>query len=225
LGSEDCRARALCGHEGRIVELGEAELLNLVKSGSARGRGHVEALAGLILSAWSLTDKETNTRWVTDEELRDALLKSNDDFRSNVLWHMERWVKENRERWRPLLLNLVTKVWPRQLAVKSGLVSALLCDIALADEESVPELAAAVMPLLTKTDCTHLRLPSLRRSRGNVVDSHPREVLGLLHLVLPDNVAAWPFGIADTIDRIGRSEMNLLKDERFVELKRKWDAR
>ncbi|MDF1671833.1 MAG: SIR2 family protein [Roseovarius sp.] len=211
------------GHE--FFMLLKPDMLRLAKSGNLERRGHAEALTGLLLSAWALADEETGEKWISDEELRDVLLNSNDDLRSHVLWQTERWVKENKEKWSPLLLNLLEDVWPRQIAAKSGIVSARLCDIAFSDEEHFPELAAAALPLLTKIDRDHLMLPDLRRSRDNIVDLHPRETLALLHAVLPDNVAAWPYGIDATIDRIGEADSTLNNDERLIELKRIWDSR
>ena len=200
-------------------------MLRLAKSGNLERRGHAEALTGLLLSAWALVDEESGEKWVSDDELRDVLLNSNDDLRSHVLWQTERWVQENKEKWSPLLLNLLEDVWPRQIAAKSGTVSARLCDIAFSDEERFPEFAAAVLTLLTKIDRDHLMLPNLRRSRDNIVDLHPRDTLALLHAVLPENVAAWPHGIDATLDRIGEADGALNNDERLIELKRIWDSR
>ncbi len=211
------------GHE--FFMLLKPYMLRLAKSRNLERRGHAEALTGLLLSAWALADEETGEKWVSDEELRDVLLNSNDDFRSQVLWQTERWVEENKGKWSPLLLDLLADVWPRQIAAKSGTVSARLCDIAFSDEERFPELAAAVLPLLTKVDRDHLRLPNLRRSLDNIVDLHPRETLALLHAVLPDNVSAWPYGIDAMIDRIGKADDTLNSDERLIELKRIWDSR
>ncbi|AXS40156.1 SIR2 family protein [Breoghania sp. L-A4] len=212
--------------EGReLFENLKPHMLRLAVSSNLERRGHAETLSGLILSAWALTDDDTGEKWVSDQELRNVLLNSNDDVRSRILWQAERWAKEKQETWAPLLLDLLRNVWPRQIAAKSGIVSARLCDIAFSDEARFPELAAAVLPLLTKIDRDHLMLPNLRRSRDNIVDLHPRETLELLHAALPDNVAAWPYGIDATITRIGEADSALNSDERLIELKRKWDAR
>ncbi|WP_346895338.1 SIR2 family protein [uncultured Roseibium sp.] len=208
-----------------FFEILKPHLLGLAISGSLQRRGHTEALTGLLLSAWALVDEDTGKKWVSDEDLRKVLLDSNDDVRSSILWQTERWAKENPEKWSPLLLDLIRNVWPRQIAAKSGIVSAKLCDLAFSDEERFQELSAAVMPLLTKIDRDRLMLPNLRRSRDNIVDLHPRETLALLHAVLPDNVTAWPYGIEATIERLGEADAALNSDERLIELKRKWDAR
>lgn len=200
-------------------------MLQLAKAGDFERLGYGENLAGLLLSAWTLVDEDTGERWVTNEELRDVLLNTNDDVRCHVLWQAEHWVRKERERWLPLLLDLLRNVWPRQTAARSAVVSVKLCDIAFADEERFPELAAAVLPLLTKSDGARLMLPNLHRFHDNIVDLYPRETLALLHAVLPDDVSAWPYGIDGTITRIGAADSLLNSDERLIELKRKWNAR
>lgn len=209
----------------KFFEILKPHMLRLAVSGNLERRGHTETLTALLLSAWALMDDDTGEKWVSDQELRDVLLNSNDDVRTQILWHVERWAKEQKEKWSPLLLDLLRNVWPRQIAAKSGGVAARLCDIAFSDEANFREVAAAVLPLLTKINRDHLMLPNLRRSRDNIVDLHPRETLALLHAVLPDNVATWPYGIDVTLNRIGEADNTLSGDERFIELKRKWDAR
>lgn len=200
-------------------------MLRMAKTEGWERRGHAETLTGLLLSAWALTEEDTGERWVTNEELRDVLLNSNDEWRSRVVWQAEHWARENREKWTPLLLDLLGNVWPRQIAAKSGLVSARLCDIAFSDQEHFPEMAAIILPLLTKIDQGHLMLPNLRRSKDNIADLYPSETLALLHAVLPENVGAWPYGIDSTLERIGEADHALDRDERLIELKRRWNAR
>lgn len=200
-------------------------MLQLAVSESLVSRGHAEMLTGLLLSGWATSDESTDDRWISNEELRSILINSNDNVRSQILWHAERWAKETPDTWAPLLVQLLTNVWPRQIAAKSGIVSAKLCDIAFSNENWFPQLATIVLPLLTKFDGDRLTLPNLRQSRDNIVDRHPREMLLLLHAVLPDNVAHWPYGIDETITRIGQADRSLDRDERLIELKRKWDSR
>ena len=68
-------------------------------------------------------------------------------------------------------------------------------------------------------------IPSLRKSKDNIVDLYPNETLALLNAVLADEVTAWPYGIEETLDRIGEADSSLRSDERLIELKRKWNSR
>jgi hypothetical protein len=74
-------------------------------------------------------------------------------------------------------------------------------------------------------DDGHLMLPILRQAKDNIPDLYPREALSLLHAVLPENVSAWPYGLKDWLARISEADSNLKIDEKFLELKRKWDSR
>ena len=215
--------------EGReLFAILKPHMLRMAKSSNLERHGHTETLTGLLLSAWAISDKDTGKKWVSDEELRDLFINSNDDFRSRILWQTKQWAKENREKWSPLLIELF-KLWPRHIAAKSGIVSARLCDIAFSDEKHFPELVALILPLLTKIDSSHyssyLILPDLRSSRDTIVDLYPHEMLAILHAVLPDNITAWPYEIDSLIVRIGEADSNIKRDERFIELKRRWDTR
>ena len=204
-------------------------LLQMAKSNVLERRGQTQVVAGLLLSAWGLGEHEPGKYWVTSDELRDVLIHSGDDLRSHILWQGERWSNEkddgNDQKWPSLLLALLRDVWPRQITAKSAIVSARLCDLAFSNAKRFPEMAELILPLVSKSDRDHLNLPNLQRSKDNIVDLYPSQSLALLHAVLPDNVAAWPYGIGETLTRIGQSSSSLANDERLLELRRKWDAR
>jgi hypothetical protein len=163
-----------------------------------RGYGKV---AGIILAGWGSTHEETGERCISDAEMHDVLLHTDDEFRSHILWQVKRWseTKENAtgEKWSVMLLELLRDVWPRQKSAKTPKISARLCDLAFSNVERFPEIAEIVLPLLTTIDRDHLMLPNLRESKNNIVDLYPKRTLALLHAVLPDNVTAWPYGIGN----------------------------
>jgi len=205
-------------------------LLQLAKQGGTTRRGHGEVLSAIVLAGWGSIMKETGERFISSDELRDVLVHTDDEFRSHVLWQVERWSSEKEDNaennWSSLLPVLLRDVWPRQKSVKSPTISARLCELVFSNEERLPELAEIVLPLLTKIDHGHhMMLPELRRSKDNIVDLYPRQTLSLLHAVLPDDVSVWPYGIEDTLMRIGEADTTLNTDERLLELKRKWDSR
>jgi hypothetical protein len=191
-----------------------------------RGYGKV---AGIILEGWGSTHEKTGERWISDAEMHDVLLHTDDEFCSYILWQVKRWseTKENAmgEKWSVMLLELLRDVWPRQKSAKTPTISARLCDLAFSNVERFPEIAEIVLPLLTTIDRDHLMLPDLRKSKDNIVDLYPKQTLALLHAVLPDNVAIWPYGIEATLHRIGKADENLRLDERLLELNRKWSSR
>lgn len=81
------------------------------------------------------------------------------------------------------------------------------------------------MPLLTAIDRNRFLPHDLLEAKDGVVDKYPQLVLAILHAVLSDNVANWPYGIGDVLQRIGEADKNLRVDERLLELNRKWNSR
>lgn len=192
-------------------------------------RGYGKELAGIILAGWGSTHEETGERCISNSEMHDVLLHTDDEFRSHILWRVERWSETQKnaagEKWSAMLPELLRDVWPRQKSAKTSIISTRLCDLAFSNVERFPEIAEIVLPLLTTIDRDHLMLPNLRKSKDNIVDLYPQQTLALLHAVLPDNVTAWPYGIEATLKRIGEADESLRSDEKLLELNRKWNAR
>jgi hypothetical protein len=191
-------------------------------------RSYVEIIAGMILAGWGSVDDQTGESCISNREMRSLLLNAGDEFRSRVLWQAERWANETREdsheRWKNLLPQLL-RIWPRQISAKSPNTSARLCELAFSNAEQFVLIAELILPLLTKIERDHLRLPNLQKSQNNIVDQYPVQTLALLYAVLPDNARSWPTGIDGTLRRIGDADKALNMDERLIELKRRWDAR
>jgi hypothetical protein len=57
------------------------------------------------------------------------------------------------------------------------------------------------------------------------VQRYPEKVLALLFAILPETVSGWPYVIENVLDQIAEVESSLLKDDRLIELKRRWNAR
>jgi hypothetical protein len=173
-------------------------------------------------------DSTTGERYVTDAEMRAALVNADDDFRSRTLWQLERWSSEHEERddnWRAKVPVFLTEVWPRHIKAKSPRITARLLDLAFSDVTTFLQIADIILPLVTESDGEHLSLPDLGESEGNVVDKYPDKMLALLSAVLPEDVGVWPYNIENIIERIGIADPSLVKDPRLVELKRRWNAR
>ena len=212
-----------------LYKLLKPSLLTLAKEEeSLSRRGYGSVLAGIILAGWGERHEQTNEQIISNDDLRDVLLHASDEFRSDILWQAETWSEAEAngesEKWTRRLIELLREVWPRQKSARTPTVSARLCDIALSNEERFGELIGAVMPLITAVDSGHLALHKLQ-AEDSIVDAYPAEILALLYAALPDDVAAWPYGIDAALNRIGEADSSLRMDERLLELKRKWDSR
>lgn len=204
----------------------KAYLLRLAKRKSITRRNHVEVLAAILLAGWGSVDSKTEERCVTNAEMRDVLVNADDDFRSHVLWELDRWSSEAQEKngnWAKQLPVFLTEVWPRQKSAKTPRITARLCDLAFSDAAAFPDRVDIILPLVTKIDQDSRH--DLTRLEDNTVGQHPEKMLALLSATLPENAAVWPYGIETVLERIRNVDPSLLKDPRFVELKRRWNAR
>lgn len=202
--------------------------LNKAASEDEDDRDQNDKLAGLILASWVSEDTESGKGWITNEEFRKVLLEGGDQFRTRVLWQIENWSKAEDEGsgLRPDKLGeFLSEVWPLQKSAKTVNTSARLVELAFAVPEHFMDVSEKILPLLTKVERGRMLLPSVRREGSNIVDIHPERVLAVLHAVLPENVAAWPYEIDATLIRIGVAMPVLQQDERLIELNRKWNAR
>ena len=202
-------------------------LLRLVREDGETRRKHGEVLAGIILSKWGSLIEGTDERCISDEEFRDILLQADDEFRSRVLWLLGAWSRddgeETRNKWTSLLPEFLRDVWPLEIKANSPAMSVSLCQLVLSNEELFPNLVDIILPCLTKTDDLLYR-HSLSLS-DNIAQKYPHQMLNLLYKVLPDETLTWPYDIEEILTSISEGEPTLRTNEKFLELKRRWDSR
>jgi SIR2-like domain len=206
----------------------KSEMLAFALDPITSRRSFVDVIAGFVLAGWGSTDEDSGDRYITDEEMRNLLLRSDDEFRIRTLWHLQRWSGEDKDetqkKWSYELQKLLT-IWPRQISVKSDAVSARLCELAFESNDHFPVVAPLVIPLISKMERGHLMLPELRRPGSSILERFPKLVLDLLYAVLSENAIAWPFGMEEILQRIGKCDSALNVDEKLIELRHRWDSR
>jgi SIR2-like domain len=202
-------------------------LLALAKEKNPSFETYGQSLAYLISLGWAVIATSDGSRAVSDEELRDVLLKAGDEFRSHVLWQIERTLDTKDtaefERWIARGQEFFRQVWPRQQAVKSPKMSTGLVRLLLSNVDAFSKLVDDIVPLLTKVDQSdHLYFgPRI----NEIIATHSEAFLGIMHAILPDDPSKWPYGAGELLDKIGESNPKLLADARLQELKRKWNSR
>ena len=203
-------------------------LLAIAKNNGLAKKRNREALARVILVGWGSTIESTNNRFISNSEMRETLLRVDDDFRSRILWLLKRWSKPDNndkgESWADKLQEFLQDVWPRQISVKSQDASAGLFELVCSNMED-SELLEITLPLLTTIGRNKLHIPYFRSSNDSVAELYPSQFLTLLDKVLPDDVEDWPYNIEDTLKRMSDADSNLKIDERFLKLQRKWSSR
>ena len=199
-------------------------LLQLAREGCVTRR-RSQGLSSLILSRWGSIIEETSERCISNKEFRNILVQTDDKFRSHVLWHLEKWScdanEETKNKWTSWLPEFLKDVWPYEEKANSSAVSASLCNLMVSNEELFPELVEIILLRLEKIDGHNWGWFKAR----DFAKKHPCQTLGLLYAVLPGNVSAWPYGIGDILASISECEPTLRTNEKFLELKRRWDSR
>ncbi len=230
LGDRDAFWGGFCSRASVSQELFmrlKPHLLQLAREDGETRRKHGEVLAGIILSKWRSLIEGTDERCISDEEFRDILLQADDEFRSRVLWLLGAWSrddgKETRDKWTSLLPEFLRDVWPRHIKANSSAMSVSLCELVLSNEELFPNLVDIILPCLTKTD--DLLYRHYLSLSDNIAQKHPHQMLNLLYKVLPDETLTWPYDIEEILDSISEGDPTLRTNEKFLELKRRWDSR
>jgi hypothetical protein len=126
----------------KLFMLMKPHLLILARRKSMARRRHIEVLSGIFLAGWGSIDEETGGRYVTNAEMRDVLITADDEFRSQTLWHLERWSSKEKEGgWGAKLAVFLNEVWPRHKKAKSLRISARLCDLAFSSAANFSKTA------------------------------------------------------------------------------------
>lgn len=201
-------------------------LLSLAKNRGISRRGYTESLTGMLLAGWGMNrgDRES---LINDEELREVLLRTDDKFRSRLLWQIKTWARSDagiEHGWPGLVLDLLKYVWPRQKAVRTAKVSASLVELAFSNIDQFTAVADLILPLLTTIDTQHISLP-YSEDEKLVVDRYPRQSLDLIFAILPEQIVRWPYGIDSVLNRIIEADVSLKNDAKYVELNRQWNSR
>jgi hypothetical protein len=200
-------------------------MLALSKRKPISPRSHADVLAGILLAGWGNVDTESGHRFVSDAEMRDVLIKVDDDFRAHILWQLESWSSKDeadKENWSGQVPAFLSSAWPRQKSAKSPRVTAALCDLVFSDKSTFSTRVDFILPLVTEINSHYVAFHALDEE---IVSQAPEKMLELLVAVLPQDASEWPYGISDMLEGIEKADTSLIRDRRLVELKRRWNAR
>jgi hypothetical protein len=200
-------------------------LLKIAERNSHIRRSHTQILSGILLAGWGSMDEESGSRLVSDQEMRVVLLNSDEEFRTQTLWHLERWCSNNESEWETKCPVFLEEVWPVQKTAKSPKISSHLCQVALSNKSEFPRVADTVEGLVGRTNQNSLHLYGMRNSEDSVIEKFPKRALDFFYIILPENVSEWPYGFGEVLERIGEADKALCHNDHFIDLKRRWDAR
>jgi hypothetical protein len=186
----------------RLYELLAPVVIRLATGELSSPSNSPEGVARFCIYGWLA--KTGDRRWLSDDDFRMILIRSDDTLRTQALWHVSRF-QETEEK-----LTLLRSVWPLQLSARTPAVVSRLIDIVFDDEAHFPAIAEAVRPLLARTDARATHISLLEDKSKRIIAAYPEIVLDLLSAILSDDVASWPYGIANDLERISSLRKNSL---------------
>ena len=206
----------------------KGDLLTIVENRPSFYLKNIDHFSELVLASWNETDNATGTKRITDEELQELLLKSGDELRTGILkeaaFRISIRNKNPSDQWKSRLPELFS-IWPKQMKAWSPEVSTGFFRLLIWSGEQFPVLLNLVLKRLNKIyDLPSADLYSLTVSGfGNtIIQDYPKELLELLFSVLPDDARQWSYEMNVILEQIIEADSNLKKDERYIELKRRY---
>jgi hypothetical protein len=176
---------------------------------------HTHAIVAFFVSGWRTTDND-GTRWLSDDEFRRILIYGGDDLRTDVLSHVGRF--EFAEK-----IAFLQRVWPHHHSVRTPIVVGRLCTLTFDDKKHFPEMVSAILPLVSHAQTGSVAW--LPHDKIETIANYPDQVLDLLGVMLPDDVAGWPYGVGQMLERVIKAKPALVTDPRMIRLKGIWDRR
>jgi hypothetical protein len=201
------------------LALKEALLARAVKT---HRRNESTILAGFLLAGWR-SEAATGERLVSDIELREVLIHTDDEFRQQLLWQLERWCAEPDSSWRETVVPFFGQVWPKQRALHTPAMSSHLANFALASGDLMPAVVELILPRLVPVRNTSLRFGSTGEATGDhPARAYPAATLDLLWAILGEDASSWPYRIDPTLELLAQAP-ETASDLRLSELRRRID--
>ncbi|MBY6240028.1 SIR2 family protein [Methylosinus sp. Sm6] len=183
---------------------------------------HDSTLAAMLLAGWGGdADADKPERLISDLELREVLIHSDNQLRRQVLRTLERWSSGSQGRWRERVIPFLSEVWPKQRALKIPEISVRLAEFAMASGDLMPEVVALVLPRLVPVrDGSFITMAINSEDPDFSARRHPRAMLDLLEAVLPEDSRGWPYNFEKVLDILVQAPETSV-DPRLADLRRR----
>ena len=185
-------------------------------------RGHQShIIAATLLAGWGGGAPDAAEPAISDVELREVLIGSNDGLRVQILWHLKQWSSNASSHWHERIIPFLKTVWPKQRTLRTPTVSSRLADLALASGELTPEVVKLILPRLIPVPRLSLHILLLDPTTENYpAQRFPRETLDLLWALLTEDPRFWPYRIEVVLDFLAAAP-ETAADKRLSELRRR----
>lgn len=209
---------------GRV---GTRELLERLKpaflrrvSQSRYKETYTQIAANILLAGWA--GDENNPAVLSDEDVRESLIASNENLRRNVISNLGNRLSGDREVWTGLTMPFLRNVWPKQSAVYTASVSARLAEFAVSAGDLMPEIVAEISRRLVPGHDGVLHSFFYDNDKADhAARAYPAATLDLLWAILSEQVAVRPYKIDEVLDILAKAQ-ETSTDPRLAEIRRRY---
>jgi len=198
--------------ERKLFERLKGPVMALIGGEMTRPKADPRALMNFALAGWQQTDDDG--RWLSDMEMRTALVRGEQEFRTTVLWQINNWPFADKH-------DFLSRIWPLQLAARSSTVTDRLCYIAFHDPDHFAELAQTLMPFLTPIRRGALMFAAGVPNANELMAAHPGIALDLYWHILPEDSTEWPYDAHQGLEYLFKNVKALRTHPRMIELMRR----
>ena len=204
-------------------QLPKPELFSLIKSDFLKAIVHVAGRKRLhefiVLGCFWHQD---NDAYITFEETRQVLQKTNASGRVHSLWFFTRIVDENHA-WRRFGKPFLERAWPRETRFQTEETSQHLVALAKGAGDFFPEVVQTILPYLVPMPRNVGFVSSLARQSDEEMGGLPRRfpdaTLKLIDKIIPDDPDHVPYDLDSLIEMVAEAKPSLRQDSRWRRLK------
>ena len=198
-----------------LFSLIKSDFLNAIVHAAERERLHEFIVLGCF---WY----QDNDAYITFEETRQILQKTNASGRAHSLWSFTRIVEENHA-WRRFGKPFLEKAWPKETRFQTEQTSQYLVDLAERAGDFFPEVVRAILPYLVPSSQDVGSVSFLARQNdedtGGLPTRFPDATLMLIDKIIPDNPDQVPYELDSLTEMIAEAKPSLRQDSRWRRLK------
>ena len=202
-------------------------ILDLAKTRATNSRSDTQSLACIVLSAWYWSSGGDEAEVLENSEFRDVLLQSDDEFRSQVIWQLERGFDGDQSEAEQLgfAKQFFESVWPKQKSVRTHSMTRQLCRILFVNARVFGHLMDPVRSFLTRLPDGHYADLDVHDGLPEISQQYPLELADVLLKVLPNSISDWPYGIGNVLENISKSVADVSWNQQLRELLLRWQSR
>ena len=175
---------------------------------------------------WACRQHRKNSAYVSYDEARQALQKTNEEGRAQTLFCLKQngFIKERVE-WTRFAKPFLQKAWPKESRFRTDNTSKHLADLVVNSGDMLPEVIRTILPHLTAISQGHHIPYELFHGIQNedrtleTAMKHPELILKFLDRLVPQNPRITPYGLDAAIEKTANANPHLRQDKRWRRLK------